>query len=104
MKVLDDVFRQHGTEMLGAVGFVCYLAFNRTFPTNPVSTEHHWFRGHGAPNNLDQAKAEAILARRYSGILWRSHLKGVRHDYYFYSRIHIEETLDLVEVAKVMFS
>ena len=106
--VLDDIFRKHGTQMLGAVGFVCYLAFNRTFPKNPVRTEHHWFRGLSDKastfKDLNQEKAESILARRYTGTLWLSHLRGQRHDYFFYSRGNIEEILDLVEVAKVMIS
>jgi len=92
--------------MLGAVGFVCYLAFNRTFPKDPVRTEHHWFRGMSdrMTSDLNQAKAEEILSRRYKGTLWLTYLKGQRHDYFFYSRTNIEETLDLIEVAKVMFS
>ena len=64
-----------------------------------------WFRTKIGVEIESLAHAERILSSNYTGRIWKTHLKGQQHDYFFYSRVgSIEETLDLIEVAKVMTS
>ena len=90
--------------MLGAVGFVCYVGLQKQFGGPDGIVEMSWFRNSRMLQLRDLDHAEEILSRRYSSKIWKTHLPGHRHDYYFYSRIQPEEILELIEVAKVMVS
>jgi len=108
LKILEDIFRHDGIESLEAVGVVCYLSFDRSYVKNKDQTAHDWFSGDASfdvlPGKMTKSQAEEVLSNHYR-FLWLTHIRGVRHDYYFYSRTKsIEETIDLIEVAKVMTS
>jgi hypothetical protein len=118
VKIMDAIFRRDNSrEVLQAAGFVCMVAIDRSrelsreIPMKGSVPTWNWYRMQGklkggeqvGLRNLDHA--EEILFNYHTGRLWKTYLRGQRHDYYFYSRAeNIEETLDLIEVARVMVS
>ena len=119
LKALDKIFRNEGSAMLGAIGFICYISLDRPYgvelpyrSSSPQGKiEMNLFVGDDSidrPNVKDLHEAERKLSETHKGKgwIWKTHLKGQRHDYYFYSfqACKIEDTLNLIEVARVMVS
>jgi hypothetical protein len=105
MKMIEHLWRHDGgSEIIKASGCVCYLAFDRNRLTRADEPNYSWFRHGGLPPK-NRESAERQLSKAYSTRLWRTYLRGQRHDYYFYMAFDtIEEFLQLVEVAKIMVS
>lgn len=109
MTALDRVFRRDGSDMLEAIGFICYVSLDRPYgsPQPRGKVDMNFFAGKSMDHHSvkDLADAEVKLSiSTGKGPIWKSYLKGQRHDYYFYSRVNIEDTLDLLDVAEVMIS
>ena len=106
MEVVEDVFRNYPLQMFAAIGFVCYVGFQR--PNVRAVPAHSWFDGYeftmAERGVRSLSEAEKILSHVCTGTIWKTHLKGLQHDYHFYSRADIEEVLDLAEVAHIMVS
>jgi hypothetical protein len=98
-------------DLLEFTGVVCYIGLERPFNISGKTTtplvKMNWFLGLGAKaQKLDTLQqAEDILSYHHTCRLWKTHIAGQRHDYYFYSKFKsIEEFLDLLNVYMIMMS
>ncbi len=108
---LDAIFRDHGTNILGGAGFLCYLTYDRVYGQARqdsdfaiVKPDRSWFRDFKVGLVANMEAAEDLLRRYYQGKIWKTQLHGQRHEYFFYAGADMEETTRLMEVSLVMNS
>ncbi len=104
---LDRAFRDYSLSILENSGVLALASMGRW----RTETVKYWIKypdENPINDNCDSlARFEQILASNrngHPGHVWKFHLPGQQHDYYFYISTSPEECLDLLDVSMVMAS